>query len=257
MILNPIVKNSTVVKRQRTQTTVSKRRISFLAATIVAVLVLTTASQDAAGQPATANKRTGLGLQDTRFTLNGQPTFLLGISYYGALGASEDFIRCDLDDLQRHGFNWLRVWATWAAFDHDVSAVNAQGGPREPFLGKLQWLVAECDRRGLVVDVTLTPRACLAMAKALGRVAPVHHQEPFRRGYGQWEPTATDFLTDLRGAVGGGAAGWCFHNGSERGSPENQPRRSFDLRAQRLFEQLDSEEQKVVAGVKAILAEAR
>jgi len=34
--------------------------------------------------------------------------------------------------------------------------VDAQGGPREPFLGKLRWLVDECDRRGLVVDVTLT-----------------------------------------------------------------------------------------------------
>jgi len=30
------------------------------------------------------------------------------------------------------------------------------------------------------------------------------------------------------------------------------PRRSFDLRAQRLFDQLDPEEQKVVAGVKAV-----
>src|SRR5262249_7018207 len=52
--------------------------------------------------------------------------------------------------------NWLRVWATWAAFDRNVSAVDAEGGPREPFLGRLKWLVAECDRRGLVVDVTLT-----------------------------------------------------------------------------------------------------
>ena len=57
---------------------------------------------------------------------------------------------------ERHGFNWLRVWATWAAFDRDVSAVDAAGRPREPFLGRLKWLVAECDRRGLVVDVTLT-----------------------------------------------------------------------------------------------------
>ena len=38
----------------------------------------------------------------------------------------------------------------------DVSAVGTDGGPREPFLGKLKWLVTECDRRGLVVDITLT-----------------------------------------------------------------------------------------------------
>jgi hypothetical protein len=86
----------------------------------------------------------------------GKPTFLLGISYYGGLGASPDFVRRDLDDLQRYGFNWLRVWATWSSADQDVSAVDSEGRPREPYFGRLQWLVAECDRRGLVVDVTLT-----------------------------------------------------------------------------------------------------
>jgi hypothetical protein len=100
-------------------------------------------------------------------------------------------------------------------------------------------------------------RALLALAKDVRSSAPVHHQEPFRRGYTEWEPTATDFMTDLRGAVAGGAAGWCFHNGSERGSPDNQPRRSFDLRIKRLFDQLDPEERKVVAGVKETLRNSR
>ena len=100
--------------------------------------------------------QTVLGLEGTRFTVNGKPTFLLGFSYYAALGASEEFAHKDLDDFQKHGFNWLRVWATWGMFDQNVSAIDAQGRPREPFLGRLKWLVAECDRRGLVVDVTLT-----------------------------------------------------------------------------------------------------
>jgi hypothetical protein len=89
-------------------------------------------------------------------------------------------------------------------------------------------------------------RECLDLARALGRALPVHHQEPFRRGYGEWEPVAEDFLTDLRGAVAGGAAGWCFHNGSQRNAPDREPRRSFDLRFRRLFEQLDPEELRVV-----------
>jgi CubicO group peptidase (beta-lactamase class C family) len=88
-------------------------------------------------------------------------------------------------------------------------------------------------------------------------MVPVHHQEPFRRGYQGWEPTAADFLTDLRGAVKGGAAGWCLHNGSQRGSPDNQPRRSFDLRAKRLFDQLDAEELKVVTGAGGLLTGAQ
>ena len=65
----------------------------------------------------------------------------------------------------------------------------------------------------------------------------------------RWQPAAEDFLIDLRGAVAGGAAGWCFHNGAQNGAPASQPRRSFDLRDKRLFDQLDSEELRVVAEV--------
>jgi len=314
--------------------------------------------------------RTVLGLEGTRFTLNGQPQFLLGFSYYGGLGASEEFVRQDLEEAQRLGFNWLRLWATWNAFDHDVSAVGRDGEPREPFFARLVWLVDECDRRGLVVDVTLTRaqdsatggglpnfeahrRAVEALVTALrphrnwyldlanerdvrdaryvsnaelatlrklvrqldpqrlvtasfgghdlslddvrhalvaigqdflsphrprhaespaqtaartlevldlmrqvGRAVPVHHQEPFRRGYSRWEPVAEDFLADLRGALAGGASGWCFHNGSQRNTPDQQPRRSFDLRARRLFDQLDVEERNFVAQAGRTVAEA-
>ena len=89
-----------------------------------------------------------LGVKGERFAIDGRPTFLLGISYYGALGAPDEFIRRDLDDMKRYGFNWIRVWATWAAFGNDVSAVDGEGNPREPFLSKLERLIAECDRRG-------------------------------------------------------------------------------------------------------------
>ncbi len=315
------------------------------------------AAQDA---PAAEAGRTVLGIQGTRFTVNGAPTFLLGFSYYGALGAPEEFIRKDLADFQRLGFNWLRVWATWSTSGQDVSAVDARGEAREPFFGRLQWLVAECDRRCLIVDVTLTrgkqtpaggrlpdlaahqravetlvnalksyrhwyldlanerdvrddryvsvaelkslrevvrrldpgrlvtasfgghdlsledvrdalltagldflcphrprqarsptetethTRTCLKFMRQLGRLAPVHYQEPFRRGYTEWEPKAEDFLTDLRGAVAGGAAGWCFHNGSQRGAPGAEPGRSFDLRKKRLLDQLDPEERSFI-----------
>ncbi|HXG23344.1 MAG TPA: hypothetical protein VNJ09_02220 [Chthonomonadales bacterium] len=296
---------------------------------------------------------TELGIQGTQFTLNRKSTFLFGISYYGALGASEASIERDLADMQRLGVNWIRVWATWSAFGRDVSAVDGEGRPREPFLGRLKWLVAMCDRRGMVVDITLTrgsviqavnahqravetlitalkpwrnwyldlanernigdarfvgfdelkalretarridsrrlvtasqggdigkdelreyllrvqvdficphrprevdspaqtearSREYLAWMKEIGRVVPLHYQEPFRRGYGRWQPRSEDFLTDLRGALAGGAAGWCLHNGDERNKPDGRPRRSFDLREKRLFEQLDKEERKAL-----------
>jgi hypothetical protein len=315
---------------------------------------------------------TSLTVAGTRFVVNGKPCFLLGISYYGGLGASEDSIRKDLDEAQRYGFNWLRLWATWAGFGNDVSAVGTHGGPREPFLGKLKWLVAECDGRGLVVDITLnrgkesrsspaggwvadlashqravetlvtalkphgnwyldlanehdvrdaryvptaelkslrelvrrldparlvtasfgghdldeqemreslveigldflTPhrprtadsphqteaqtRAAISAIDRLGHPVPVHYQEPFRRGYGGWQPVAEDYLVDLRGAIAGGAAGWCFHNGAQNGAPASQPRCSFDLRTKRLFDQFDSEELKVVVAVNQAVGE--
>ncbi len=335
-----------------------------------AILSLALVFHAAAASPDAA--RTVLAIEGTRFAINGRPCFLLGISYYGGLGASEDFVRQDLADARRYGFNWLRVWATWAGFGSDVSAVGVDGRPREPFLGRLKWLVAECDRQGLVVDITLNrgrsspsspaggwvadlashqravetlvtalkphrnwyldlanerdvrdaryvpaaelkvlrelvrrldparlvtasfgghdldqeelresligvgsdfvaphrprtaesprqteaqTRAALAAMAAFGHPAPVHYQEPFRRGYGSWQPAAEDFLTDLRGAITGGAAGWCLHNGAQKGAPGEQPRRSFDLRDKRLFDQLDSEELKVVADVNQAVSE--
>ncbi len=57
---------------------------------------------------------TRLGIDRERFTLNGQPAFLLGISYYGGLGAGIETLRKDLDALKSHGFNWIRLGATWS-----------------------------------------------------------------------------------------------------------------------------------------------
>jgi len=300
-----------------------------------------------------------LGVRGSQFTVNGTPTFLFGLSYYGGLGASDEFIRRDLEDAQRAGFNWIRIWATWASFSNDVSAVDTEGRPREEFLSKLGRIVRFCDDRAMIVDISLSrgngvsgpprlqsleahlravhslvtalkplrnwyldlsnernirdkrftsfddlkalrrrvrkldperlvtashagdltrddvreyllnvgvdfltphrPRDAgsanetarltkyyLDAAKELGRVAPLHYQEPFRRGFGQYEPVASDFITDARNAKENGAAGWCFHNGDNRSAADGRPRRSFDLRDRRLFDALDEEERKAV-----------
>ena len=319
------------------------------------------------GSPAAPRAATVLGTDSSRFSINGKPKFLYGMSYYGALAAPEDFIRRDLDDMQRYGFNWIRVWANWRGFDADASAVDGEGRPIAAGLEKLKALVRECDRRGMIVDVTfsrgngvsgsprlqtleahrravetvvnalkprrnwyldlsnernigdkrftsfkdlkqlrasarqldpmllvtasqggdisrdelreyletagvdfITPhrprdadspartesksREYLSWMRELGRVVPVHYQEPMRRGYSGWNPAAEDFAADLRGALAGGAAGWCFHNGGERSSPDGRPRRSFDLRDRRLFEQLDVEEVRALGLLKAMFA---
>jgi len=305
--------------------------------------------------PAVAAAR--LGVEDTAFTVNSQRVFLVGMSYYGGLGAPREAVERDFDDLAARGFNWVRVWVTWAAHGNNISAVDTEGRPREPFLAHLKWLVEQADRRGLVVDVTfsrgngavaaepllathaahlaavetiaqalkpfrnvyidvsnernirdrrhtsfaevrelrdrikavdperlvtashagdlsrqdveqyvlgclldfLSPhlprnakspwqtaqktRECLAWVRELGRVIPMHHQEPFRRDFSPWQPRALDYMVDARQAREGGAAGWCLHNGSPK-SGDPGPRRSFDLRPDqgRLFDQLDGEE---------------
>jgi hypothetical protein len=321
----------------------------------------------------TAAESTILGIDASRFTINDQPTFLLGISYYAGLGAPEEFVRQDLDEFQRRRFNWLRVWATWESFGHDVSAVDARGEARQNQMERFRWLIGECDRRGLIVDVTLArgkrrsgeaslghlldfdshqravelivetlkphrnwfldlanerdvrddryvpveelkklrelvkrldperivtasfgghelgqedirgalvtakldflaphrprspespgqterqTRECLSQIRQIGRVVPILYQEPFRRGYTAWEPTAEDFLTDLRGAVAGGAAGWCFHNGLQGSANDKQPRRSFDLGEKRLVDQLDAQEQKVLGQAAEVVRSA-
>ena len=300
-----------------------------------------------------------LSIRDTQFLLDGQPTFLLGCSYYGALGVADaEPLTKDLDELRAHRFNWIRVWATWNAFENNVSAVAPDGSVRRPFIGRLKRLCKLAGERGMVVDVTVTrgdapdfpsnreehlavmktlanellpfrnvyfdvgnernvgdarfvpiedvgelvgaikaidpDRLCTAsdsdnvvalidagvdficphlgrtaesphqtaaatreyfeVMKDAKRVVPVHYQEPFRRGYGHYAPTADDFVTDLQQAKDGGAAGWCFHNGSVRGDksvPDQRPRRSFDMRPEegRLFDQLDDVERTFLAGL--------
>ncbi len=306
---------------------------------------------------------TVLGVEGSQFTIDNRPVFLLGISYYAGLAAGAEQLGRDLDELKAKGFNWVRVWATWAAFAHDVSVVDADGRPRAQYMERLGALVAAADERGMIVDVTLSRgngvtgpprlatheahlRAALAVAETLagrrnwyldlsnernikdkrftsfaelkalreavgkrlphllitashagdlsaddvkeyvrtvgisflsphrprgkgspaqtaattkklldwtrqaGRLMPVHYQEPFRRDFGSYQPTARDFLTDLEQARRGGAAGWCLHNGDCRKAKDGQPRRSFDLRgSQRLLERLDDVEREVVEGV--------
>ncbi|MEX2188869.1 MAG: hypothetical protein WD875_18820 [Pirellulales bacterium] len=331
---------------------------------LLGVIVVWTFSPVEANADALA-PRHQLAIRDSQFTLDGKPVFLLGCSYYGALGASAEVWQKDLDDMQKAGINWIRVWATWAAFGNDVSAVDGDGAPRQPYLDKLQKLVDECDRRGMIVDVTLSrgngvtgpsrlakldthrravetlvealksrrnwyldlanerniqderfvsfddlkalrdrvrelesdllvtasqggdlsdadlrkyivkvgvdfvaphrprdhdspahtdevTRKLLKSMKAMGHVVPVHFQEPLRRAYSS-SFDAKDFEADLRGAISGGAAGWCFHNGDARNAKDGRPRRSFDLTSQRLFEQLDDVELTAIRGFQEVL----
>lgn len=99
----------------------------------------------------------GVSRDGAHFTIEGKPTFLNGISYYaGTTVSTPDFLTRDLDDMVRNGVNWIRVWATWDLNENlDSSTVAIDGSVREPYMSRLKTIVRECNRRKMIVDVTM------------------------------------------------------------------------------------------------------
>jgi hypothetical protein len=299
----------------------------------------------------------GISKDGRYFTIDGRPTYLNGISYYGAQAIpDETWITKDLDDMAADHLNWIRIWAFWGNPKDNVAALTPNGEVRQPYMDRLKNIITECNKRNIIVDVTMnrnpgvppsnqkehlacakvlarellpyrnvyidvsnerdvgdarfvsfpevgeliavikaidpnrictasgTPgskadisdylvtghcdfvsphlsretssaaktvgavREMIGWMKELGRRAPIHLQEPFRRGYNEFEPTQDDFYRDDTGAKIAGAAGWCLHNGSTRGrgkSEEERPQRSFGMARARLYDQLDAVEREV------------
>jgi len=92
------------------------------------------------------------------FTLDGVPTYLNGVSYYGAQTITTASYRTsDLDDMVADGFNWIRVWGYWtnAVTSEDVSVLTYDGYSRSTYMNRLKTLITECNNRGIIVDVSL------------------------------------------------------------------------------------------------------
>ena len=90
------------------------------------------------------------GITGDRFTLNGIPTFLLGVSYFDALGWKVS----DFDKLASRRFNLVRIWLDWGVWtDRSRSFFDADGNlVRKP---ELLNIVRAAAKRGIVVDVTI------------------------------------------------------------------------------------------------------
>lgn len=92
------------------------------------------------------------------FTIDGVPTYLNGISYYGGCQISTpSMVTQDLDDMQARGINWLRVWTFWN-FNGQYAApvTDLNGNVQEPYMSRLKNIITEANNRGMIVDVTMS-----------------------------------------------------------------------------------------------------
>ena len=101
-----------------------------------------------------------LGLSGDRLTINGQPAFLLGASYFDAVA----WRTSDLNELAARRFNMIRIWCDWDA-PNGKSLLDSGGNlvRRQTLID----LVHAAGQRGLVVDVTI----CAPEGNALSAAA--------------------------------------------------------------------------------------
>jgi len=94
---------------------------------------------------------TEFGLSADHFSVNGKPTFLLGVSYFDAL----DWHLSDLDALHSHRFNLIRVFLDWHT--HEGNGAESVFDQHGNFVrgDTIHALVRAAAARGIIVDVTI------------------------------------------------------------------------------------------------------
>lgn len=94
-----------------------------------------------------AQANTRLGIAGDKFTINGSPTFLLGVSYFDGRNYHES----DLVSLRAKGFNLIRVWLDWRTDHYFDDNGNWLSGADQDLVRLADFANAS----GLVVDVTI------------------------------------------------------------------------------------------------------
>lgn len=103
-----------------------------------------------------------LGVNGDHFTVNGEPGFLVFVSYFDAMDASPGTLESDLEFLKGRGVDGIRIFADWWAcldcpspFDGDT-VVAPDGSLRTEPLRRLQHVLGRARSRGLVVDLSFS-----------------------------------------------------------------------------------------------------
>jgi hypothetical protein len=133
-----------------------------LAVWVLGLSVLMTAGPTPAAPPRA--QPPVLGVDGSRFTVDGTPRFLLVVSYFDALRASDATLEADFDWLRRHGIDGVRIFPNWwrceavrqcGGHAGDDTLMSAPGGALRPaVLGRLRAVLAAAGRHGLIVDLS-------------------------------------------------------------------------------------------------------
>src|SRR5437764_7755527 len=108
---------------------------------------------------AAANSQT-LGVHGDRFTVNGQPRFLVFVSYFDGVRrlpdnlASTAVLDADLDYFVRKGISGVRIFPNWQF--RSETLMQCDGTLRRLQLDKLRIFIDRAAEKGLVVDVSFT-----------------------------------------------------------------------------------------------------
>jgi hypothetical protein len=119
-------------------------------------------AQTPPAQPA-RQRPPALGIAGTQFTVDDVPRFLVVVSYFDALRASDKTLEADFTWLRRHGIDGVRIFPNWwkceavrqcGGHAGDDALMAPDGRLRPAILARLQAVLSSAGRHGLVVDVS-------------------------------------------------------------------------------------------------------
>jgi hypothetical protein len=156
-------------------------------------------TQTPSAQPSASSRRQQppvLGVDGPQFTVDGTPRFLVVVSYFDALRASDATLEADFGWLRRHGIDGVRIFPNWwkcAAVRQcgghagdDTLMAPPDGALRPLVLARLRAVLATAGRHRLIVDLSFAretvrdtqERELPASAYANGLVAAVRALGP-------------------------------------------------------------------------------
>lgn len=115
------------------------------------------------GVASRADAQPVLGISGNRFTINGTPRFLVFVSYFDAMRASDDTLNGDFQYFRDHGIDGVRIFPNWWLCPTTLTCSARKGNDtlfdqlaflRPDRLAKFKHVLDLAGQHGLVVDVT-------------------------------------------------------------------------------------------------------